>query len=159
MATKSKHPRYRVQANYVFQHSVMHKITGNFFIVPDEISFYTADAPDVTKLRIGAANETVCYECDIETLMSHIEDEMFELQIREGDGQEGFLVPFESSIFKKLGGSDRSGDSAWDRHKKELIEACGGLWSHEKMTDWKNKFAASSNPKNQPAMGWYAKVK
>lgn len=155
----SKHPRYKINGTHLFQHSVIHKATGNFFIVPDDISLYTTSSPEVTKLRIGAANETVYYECDIETLISHIEDEMFELQVREGDGQEGFIVPIESSLFRKHGGVDKHGDSAWERQKKDIIKASGGPWSHEQVREWKHKFSAAANPKNKPVTGWYAKVR
>jgi hypothetical protein len=156
---KSKRPRYRVQDDHLFQHSVLHKTTGNFFVVPDEITFYASANPDVTKLRVGSANETVCYECDIEQLLSHIEDEMFEMQVREDDGQEGFLIPVDSGVFRKIGGVDKSNDSAWERVKKDIIESSGGYWSQEQQQAWKDKFAASSNPKNKPVTGWYARVK
>jgi hypothetical protein len=155
--SKPKHPRYKVEGSHIFQHSVLHKTTGNFFVVPDEIALYASSNSEVTKLRIGSAHESVYYEADIDSLIAQIEDEVFELQIRDGDGQEGFLVPTNSAIFTKLGVSERNNDNAWERQKREIIEASGGFWSYSKRQSWANKFRASVNPKNPPMTGWYAR--
>jgi hypothetical protein len=142
VVSKAKQPRYKVEGDYIYQHSVTHKSTGNFFIAMDELDFYAANDTEVTKLRIGSAHESVYYTCDLDTLRSVLEDETYPADIREADGQEGFLVPVYAKLWKRCGSSVGavSDNDRWIQQRSKIIEESGGLWSQAKRQAWADKF-------------------
>jgi hypothetical protein len=159
MAKPKKHARYTVTNDHIFQHSVLHKTTNNFFIVMEDLDFYASNNPEVVSLRLGSAHETVYYVCELEALRNAIEDGNFDSDLREGDGAEGLLIPVTSSFFKKKGGitTASSSEDSWIKIRTKFIEEAGGPWSYEQRKAWASKFKASTNPKNKPNVGWAAR--
>jgi hypothetical protein len=133
--------RYQVKGDYIFQNSVNHKTTGNFYVAIDEIEFYTTANTEITHLRIGSPHDQIYYSCELETLVQKIEDNAFETDTRDEDGADVYLVPVKSTIWKKHGAvKETSAEDTWSKQKLRIIESSGGLWSPEKMASWADKF-------------------
>ena len=155
---KAKLAKYTVEADSIFFSSSSHKTAGFFSIVPEELDFFFANNPEVTKLHIGARTETAYFSCDWESLKQLIEDHNFDSE-NASDGLETFLVPVATSIFTKRGGavsSASNSEDSWLKVRRKLVEESGGFWSASKMKAWKNKFSGAANPINKPLMGRYA---
>ena len=140
--SKQKLSRYTFENDYVYQHSLSHKSSGNFFISMDELDYYAASNTEITKLRIGSKHESVYYTCDLDALRSVLEEDTYPADTRDADGQEGFLVPVDAKLWKRCGSSVSavSDGDRWAQQKANIIEDSGGLWSAAKLKAWADKF-------------------